>query len=178
MTGSNCSDPILDALATPEGLETGNLWLAEFRHETGVTRVSSDGLDIPLPKAAGNKVKGWLADPQLLAAAIVEASRRDPAAAKIVQDSLESSSPRGWVTIVAAAITATAAIVSGALGYVSSKNSKKAAKAAARAAELKAEAEKQASEALKAAEEEKTKQTAMLIAGGAAALLLVAYVVT
>ena len=168
------------AFSTPEGLETCNAWLAAFRHETGLAFVTAPtGGEIPLPKAAGDKIKGSLGNPRMAEAAVMGAVLADEGAARRVQAALEAVYPKGFVaTIVSAAIAATAAIVGGALAYAKSKKDKEAAKIAAEAARLRAEAEKAAAEAAAKAAEEKTKQTAMLAGGGVLLLALLVWGLT
>ena len=166
--------------STPEWLNTGNAWLAAYRHETGLNFVTAEtGEEIPLPKAAGDKIKGSLDNPRLVEAAIRGAVKANRGAALKVQAALEAVQAQGFVaTIVSAAIAATAAIVGGALAYAKSKKDKEAAKMAAEAARLKAEAEKAAAEAAQKAAEEKTKQTAMLAGGGVLLLALLVWGLT
>lgn len=158
----------------------GNVWLAAFRHESGLHIVTAPtGEEIPLPKAVGDRIKGSLDNPRRVEAAIHGAVLADTGAARRVQAALEAVQPKGFVaTIVSAAIAATAAIVGGALAYAKSKKDKEAAKMAAEAARLKAEAEKAAAEAAAKAAEEKTKQTAMLAGGGVLLLALLVWGLT
>ena len=164
------------AFASPEGLETGNAWLAAFRRETGMNSVLADsGDEIPLPKAAGDGLKGSLDEPRMVEEAIRGAAIADRGAALRVQAALEAVRPKGFVAIISAAIAATATIVGSALAYASARQNKKAAKIAAETARLKAEAEQAAAEAARQAAAEKTKQTAMLAGGGALILALLVW---
>ena len=165
--------------STPEWLNTGNAWLAAYRHETGLHFVTAEsGEEIPLPKAAGDGLKGSLDDPRLVESAIRGAVLADKGAAQRVQAALEAVHPKGFVAIISAAIAATATIVGGALAYAKSKKDKEAAKRAAEAERLRAEAEKAAAEAAQKAAEEKTKQTAMMAGGGILLLALLVWGLT
>ena len=170
--------------STPEWLNTGNAWLAAYRYETGLHFVTAEtGEEIPLPKVAGDGLKGSLDDPRLVESAIRGAVLADKGAAQRVQAALEAVHPKGFFAIISAAIAATGAIVASALAYAKSKNDKKAAEKAAKAAEearlkAQAEAEKAAAEAAAKMAEERTKQTAMLAGGGVLLLALLVWGLT